>query len=353
MSMKPTMVDVARRAGVSPSTASRAIHNSGYVAEENRQAIIQAAKELGYRPNLQARSLRTNKSSSLGLVVSSSWENPFFSNISHAVRVAAANAGYALLTLDHSYSSKTEKSGIDHFVQHSVDGVILCHAYNPENYAELASTNVPIVEIERFAIPDAHQIRIDPEPGIFRAVQALSALGHERITFIGGSVPTGLESDRTGEAERMREGAFRAAIARHSLDPEQCPFMSTNYVTHLERQTYDFEIARRLLSDKNASPTAIIAGSDLFAARILQVFYQVGIRVPDDISLISFDDTVSHLLSPPLTSIAQPYEEIGKLAVEMITRALSRRTDAAVDREDVKTRLVERASLGRFKERNR
>ena len=183
---KATMADVARMARVSPTVAARVVQGVGYVSEEKRQRVQEAIQATGYRPNLLARSLRTAHTCTLGLVLSYACENPFFTHISHAVRTAAIDAGYSMLTVNHGYSSIAEAQGVRQFVDHRVDAVVLCHPYRMANLQPLIDYRIPIIQIERQLMPQAHIIRLDPRPGLSAAMDELCAAGHRRIAFLGG-----------------------------------------------------------------------------------------------------------------------------------------------------------------------
>jgi len=210
------MADVAREAGVSPSTASRVVHKTGYVSEENRERVLDALKKTGYRPNLQARCLRAQRSYTIGLVVDSATNNIHFA---HALRMEAARRGYILLTVDHEYSSSMEKDGLKYLLDHNVEAVIVCHPCRIKNYAILHNTDVRLIQIERLDLSHAHRIKIDPQRGFNEAVEHLVALNHERICFVSGGSQGSNNPQATHNVETYRIQAFANAIVRCGLDP--------------------------------------------------------------------------------------------------------------------------------------
>ncbi|TCA47809.1 LacI family transcriptional regulator [Rhizobium leguminosarum bv. viciae] len=345
--MKATMADIARLAKVSPTTAARVIHNNGYVSQENRQKVLEAVEVLGYRPNLQARSLRTQRSFSLGLILSAARENPFYTQISHAIRTAAMERGYSMLTVNHSYSQDAEAVGVQQFLDHNVEAVILCHALNLDNIRPLTDAGIPIIQIERHDLEMAHFVELDPAPGMTEAVDTLAALGHRRIAFVGGSIAAETQTDGpSAEKERIR--AFQMAAASAGLVLEDCPVVLGPYDTRgASGRLPGYVLADELLRRSRPIVSAIITGSDVLAAGVLQALYERAIRVPEEVSVIGYDDSFAQFLSPPLTSIAQPYDAIGQAVMTLVETAQAMPADAIAQRMRVGTQLVSRASIGR------
>ncbi|MGO1074943.1 LacI family DNA-binding transcriptional regulator [Inquilinus sp. CA228] len=304
------MADVAREAGVSPSTASRVLHSSGYASAENRQRVLLAAEKVGYRPNMQARGLRTQRSYTLGISLDSATSNPYFTNVAHAVRTQAAAAGFSLLTVDHEFDSAVERDGLRHFLDHSVEAVIVCHPFDAGNFAFVKDAGVPIIQIERDVIVGAHCVAIDPEPGFERALEHLLQLNHRRIGYVGGHRSTQASPQRGKSVEDRRVHAFRTFGGAMGLDPAQCPVFVIPYDSDISGGTLSgYQFAQQLLRERDC-PTALVVGSDVLAAGILQAAHDFGISVPQDLSIIGYDDSIAKLLSPPLTTIAHPYREI-------------------------------------------
>jgi DNA-binding LacI/PurR family transcriptional regulator len=343
MNVKATMADVARMAKVSPATASRVIHNNGYVSEENRKRVLDAVEAIGYRPNLQARSLRMQRSYSVGLVLSSARENPFFTHISHAIRTSAMNRGYSMLTVNHGYSSDAEATGVSQFLEHGVDAVVLCHGLDPKNFEPIKAAALPVIEIERHIIDGSSVIEIDPHSGMIEAVETLHRQGHRKIAFVGGKIPDDLVFSTPVAAEALRADAFCNAITASGLALDDCPVMLGDYnPSHTGGGPPGYVIGKELL--KSGGPTAILTGSDILAAGVLQAIYERGLRVPDDISVIGYDDSIARLLAPPLTSIAQPYHAIGEEVMRLIEKSTSPSTEQTS--ASVATSLIERLSVG-------
>ncbi|NTG45458.1 LacI family DNA-binding transcriptional regulator [Rhizobium rhizogenes] len=342
---KPTMADVARVANVSPTTAARVVHGNGYVSKENRTRVLAAVETLSYRPNLQARSLRTQRSFTLGLVLSSARENPFFAKLSHALRTTARSAGYSMLTVNHSHSAETEADGVRQFLEHQVEAVVACHAFNPGNFTPIVENGIPIIQIEREVVPQTHLVTINPRPGLQEALSDLVAGGHRRVAFLGGNDLGKNRLIAPTLTERERAETFLAVASEMGLDVGECPILLGDYVPPAtDERLPGYELANQLLGAGGVLPvTAIIAGSDILAAGILQALYERGVRIPHDCSLVGYDDSLARFLAPALTSIAQPYESIARAVVEIAT---SLDTDGPLLRRQVKTGLVRRDSIG-------
>jgi LacI family transcriptional regulator len=231
----------------------------------------------------------------------------------------AARRGYILLTVDHEYSSSMEKDGLKYLLDHNVEAVIVCHPCRIKNYAILHNTDVRLIQIERLDLSHAHRIKIDPQRGFNEAVEHLVALNHERICFVSGGSQGSNNPQATHNVETYRIQAFANAIVRCGLDPRLCPVNSVPY--DRGRASSDLQgyiLGRRLLATPQR-PSAIILGADVFAAGLLQAARELELRVPDELSVIGFDDSIAKLLSPPLSTIVQPQAEIARRALHAAT----------------------------------
>lgn len=341
---KARISDVARLAGVSPSTVTRVIHENGYVSTENRLKVVDAVEVLGYLPNIQARSLRNQRSYTIGLLLSSERTNPFYTNVADAIRTATAEKGYSILSTNHDFSIKAERAAIRQFMEYDVEAVIVCHALEPDNFAPLKRANIPIVQVERNRIADTHQIDIDLRPGFDKSIEGLMAQGHRQIAFIGWRPRQDyLDADMSVTEVKRAEG-FREAAMRQGLCLQECPVLLGNY--DVGKGPFDVGriLADTLLDDSSSPITAILTGSDVLAAGVLQALHSRRIRVPDDISVIGYDDSIAACLSPPLTTIAQPYMAIANAALNIIKRCDVELDRLAPIKVSIVNRLVERES---------
>ncbi|WP_420003875.1 LacI family DNA-binding transcriptional regulator [Arenibacterium sp. LLYu02] len=318
MKQKATMADVARLAGVSPATAARVIHNNGYVSDENKERVLAAVQETGYRPNIQARSLRNSRSYTVGVVLSSAVQNPFFTNISHALRIAANRSGLSLLNFNHNYDARMERDGLQRFIEHNVEAVILCHALAPEHLKPVHAVGIPVVEIERTRVSEAARVKIDPRPGMQAALKDLVAKGHRRIAFLAGMAGiTNRPGSTPLDSDHDRRNAFLEVAQACGLDAASLIVSEGPYDTPSVEDPLEGLTRGRALLTAAERPTAVIAGSDLLAAGLLQAALELGLRVPEDLSVIGYDDSIARFLAPALSSIRQPFEAIGEAAIEL------------------------------------
>lgn len=319
MSKPATLIEVARLAGVSTATVARVLQKRSYVSKEARARIETALEVTGYRPNAMARGLRQQRSFTIGHIVTAVTANPFFVNVAHGAEDEAFANGFKTLLFNHNGSKERERAGIERFIEQRVDAVLFTTAISADDVALLTKENIPVVQVERRVTLEAPSVTVDNEVGALEAMEYLAGLGHRRIAFIGGTPHI---QDTMVETER--ESAYRHGLARAGLS------WSDDYVRFGEYYSPDdgtgrdgYRHTKAFLSlPKGKRPTAIFATCDILAAGALQAIYQAGMRVPEDISLVGFDDTLALNLTPELTTVAQPMEELGRrafgLALSMI-----------------------------------
>jgi DNA-binding LacI/PurR family transcriptional regulator len=295
-----------------------------------------------YRPNLQARSLRTSRSQTAGLIYSDQ-ESPVHTKLSHAIRILAAESGLSVLTVDHDAAAKGERRGIEQFLDYRVDAVIICYAVDASAYQPLRAAGIPNIQIERVTLPDTHVIAFDPRPGLGQALSALIQSGHHRIGFVGGSDTFSGRRKTTFEIEYERADTFLSEAAARGLDLSDCPVVLGYYFGRDGQGRMSGDLIVSQLLSAPVPVTAIIAGYDVLAAGILQGLYALRLRVPEDISLVGYDDSIADMLSSQLPSIRQPHNEIARAAIDILTQA---RTQGPLLRRVVSTRLVLRHSIG-------
>jgi DNA-binding LacI/PurR family transcriptional regulator len=318
---KQTMADVAALAAVSPTTVARVLYGNGYVSDDARRSVEAVIERIGYRPNLMARGLKTQQSFTIGLVLGDSRRNLFYSKVAHAVQEEGLRHAYTVVSISHNLSEDTEHSGLQRLTDQHVDALLFCPAYSPENVRRLIADNVPVVQIGRQIAKGGCLVTADSATGIEEAVRHLHALGHERIAFIGGQPGVDrAEGPLEQSVEQKRLDCIVDTMRGLGSSPNPDMFRLGPYSSPGLPQIGDLHM-RELLS-LPAPPTALIAGSDLLAAGALQAIYRAGLKVPEDISVIGFDDSIAEFLSPALTSIAQPVAEMGRLAFETALRAV-------------------------------
>lgn len=306
MQPKARIKDIAERTGLSPATVSRALNGSSLVAEPTLSRIREAASALGYRPNVSARNLRTQRSMSILMVVRDVG-NPFYLEIFKGIEAAAREAGYVVLMGNTENDPDREAEYFDMLGDGHADGMILMTGKMPPFGRTLsAAPEKPVVialeMIEGAAFP---QVVIDNERAAADAVRHLAGLGHRRIAHLTGPLPE--------EMSRRRLAGFRAAMADAGLDVPDAYICRGDYTLQSGEQA-----AHRLL-DMETPPTAIFAANDEMAFGLIQGLTARGVSVPADISVVGFDDLfLSKAFQPPLTTISQPRAEIGRTAMRVL-----------------------------------
>lgn len=345
-SNKATMADVAERAGVSAATVARVIYKNGYVKEETRKVVEAAVELTGYRPNMVARGLRTSRSFTLGMVVSESNLNTFASAVAHVIQIEALKSGYTVLTLNNHTDPEMEAMGVRRFLDQHVDAVLFCTAIDPANVRLIHRSGVPTVQVERLIAQVGSLIGVDPTEGMRQVIDHLFDLGHRRFAYIGGDVDSSrMEGPLADAIEARRERVFVENLARHNIEVPPAYIRSgPYYVPDKAHHQTGYELMQDLLT-LASPPTAVICGSDLLAAAALQAINESGLTVPGDISVTGYDDTLAAILTPPLSSIAQPINELGRIAVEMALAAIEK-PSAPPGKATLPTHFVRRSSTG-------
>lgn len=316
------MADVAARAGVSPATVARVIYSNGYVKGETRLIVESAVRETGYRPNVVARALRTSRSFTLGLVLTEYRLNAFHVEIAHEVQHEALKHGYCAFTLNSGGDAEVERAGVQRFLDQHVDAVLFCTAVDPANVRLIKKARIPTVLIERGSVDLGRLALVDSAPGMNEAVAHLSQLGHERIAFIGGRKDLSrLEAHSNRSAEAIRVRCFETALAAMNIRVREEFIRLGEYYAARDESQPGYVHMRALLALPEP-PTAVITGADSLAAGALQAIGAAGLSVPHDVSVIGYDDTIAEILTPPLTSIAQPIKELARAAVGLALEAI-------------------------------
>ncbi len=328
MVKQPTILDVAERAGVSKSLVSLAMRGSDQVGAASRKAIFEAAAELGYRPNAAARSLVRQRSFILGVMLSD-LHNPFFAEVVDGIDDAALVAGYRALYNSGRRSPQLEAEAIETLLELRVDGLIVAAPAVGPNAAVAAASSVATVVVGRATRSAAIDcVTNDDRLGGELVVDHLVSLGHRRIAHIHGGSGAGAHPRRTG---------YERAMRRHGLEAEiRC-------VAGAYTEAAGMKGMEQLL-DSGTRPTAVFAANDVAAIGALDVLDEHGLRVPDDVSVVGYDNThISGRHRFDLTTVDQPRFEIGRMAVLLLLERLDGgRTEAK--RVVLAPRLVARGS---------
>jgi len=304
-----TIRDVAKKAGVSISTASYALNDSGPVSQETRQRVLKAAQELKYHPNANARHLRSSKTNTIGLIVSD-LAGPFFSELIRGVQEKTLAADYDLMAISAigGFDSTAAK-----FLKERRTDAIIIFAHNLDDglIKSAARRDMPIVLIDR-PIEGKYiiNIKVDNFEGAYKATEYLISRGHEEIAYISGS-------EDSYDNEQRFEG-YKAALEANGMKYNPDLIYRGNFV---EAGGY---AAAKLMISKGYVPRAIFAANDEMAIGAINAFGESGVKVGEDVAIIGFDDIrIARYVVPPLTTMRQPTYEIGCLAVNLVLRALA------------------------------
>jgi LacI family transcriptional regulator len=308
--MITTMRDVAERAGVSVTSVSHVINETRPVSYELRERVLAAMEELGYQPNRLARSLRSGKTQTIGMIVPDS-ADPFFAEVARGIEDTAFENGYSLILCNSDANLGKEAFYTDVLVEKQVDGILfLAAGLSTERILDLQQRGMPVVVVDR-ELPGAHVdlVVTDNAGGGWSATRHLIDLGHRRIGYI--TAP----SDLT--LSEYRSTGYRKALEEAGIAADE------NLVV---RGDFDFKsgyrAARQLLAN-DKQPTAIFASNDIMAIGAICAAVESGLQVPQDLSVVGYDDIpLASYSNPPLTTIAQPNYDMGVRAASLLLERL-------------------------------
>lgn len=329
-----TIKDVAQRAGVSTATAARVVGSYGYASQEARRKVLQAVEELGYQPDAVARSMVTKSTRTLGLVVTDI-ENPFFARAARGVTDVAQKHGYTVLLANTDEDVEKERQVLQVLQEKRVEGLILVPASTRqgEHVSKLQQRRLPVVLLDRWVRGLAVDVVMaDNAGGAYQAVAHLIKLGHRRIGVVTDNL------DIASSFERL-EG-YRRALADHGLPIDESLILVGKYTQEdAYAKTAELLARRERLS-------ALFTTNNFMTIGAFKAIKDAGLRIPDDIALVGFDDmdwtTLGH---PQLTTVAQPVYELGRTAAELVIQRIGSLGDAAREIR-LKTQFIVRESCG-------
>ncbi len=333
--MKVNINDIARQAGVSIATVSRALNGHGLVKEETRQKILKIAHELNYTPNPIARGLSTQKTETLGIILPELVDE-FFMDLIHGIDEEAYRQGYyILLSSSHSQRNIVETS-LEFMTSGRVDGVILMAPKMRHELMDLvAKSKRPIVLLNCIAnIKGIASFNIDNLGGAFAITQHLVDHGYKKIALI-----TGPEGNCDAE-ERLK--GFKKALEQNNIALNEDFIIPGDFT--IKSGYYGFN---RLFTQRN-KPEAVFAANDMMALGIYQAAKTMGLKIPEDIAVVGFDDIrLSHYIHPRLTTIHVPIQELGSRAVRYLIKMIRQEVDPqATYHEKLSTGLIIGGSCG-------
>lgn len=329
--------EVAKLAGVSIATVSRYVNSPDQVHTKSARRVAQAIQATGYSPNNLARNFRIGKTQKI-MVVIPSIGLPFFEPILRGIRRVADSVGYHILVMETDYNHHQYDNFSKMIMTKQTDGIILLSTLSPFQDTNLrdSDTHPPIILGLENVSPDLESfpcVRIDNKLAAREATEFLINIGHKKIAFMYGM------PDANSVITKPREAGFREAMAAANICVNEDWLVDGQLCLRGGRQA-----ARELLS-KAELPTAIFCANDDMALGALHEFKQAGLRIPEDISVVGFDDiTFAEISDPPLTTVAQPAQEIGERSMQRLLLAI-KGDKASINTEVIPHRLVVRKSV--------
>ena len=332
--MGVTIKDIAKEAEVSPTTVSRVLNNKPDVSDQTKKKIQQVIEKLNYNPNGIARGLVLNKTHSLGLIIPDI-SNPFFPEVAKGIEDYAKKQDYSVIFCNTDNHKQGEKEAIELMKNKQVDGMIVSLAINEQNKKELtrlAEDNFPVVQIDR-KIPQSGfpAVVIDNQAAAYKATSYLVQLGHHDIAHISGDLAVKPAQDRlTG---------FKQALKSAGIDLLDEWIKEGNYSKHS-----GYQKMKELLSLEQ-HPTAVFIANDLMALGAYEAVFEQGLEIPNDISIVAYDDIeLATVIRPRLTTISQPEYKLGVEAAKLLVRSIEGKDELTLNDQILTAKLVKRES---------
>ncbi len=313
-----TMKDVAEMAGVSTATVSRALMNPEKVSTVTRQKVEQAVLAVGYSPHALSRNIKRNESRTI-LVIVPDISDPFFADVIQGIEHAAAQQGYLILIGDCAQQTQQERTFVNLIITKQIDGMLLLGSNLPFDASKEEQRNLPpMVMANEFApeleLPTVH---IDNLTAAYEAVNYLHELGHKRIACIAGPESLPLS--------HYRLQGYIQALRRNGITVDNDYIIRGDF-SYIIRGDFSYEAGAQsfaALMELPHPPTAIFSHNDVMAVGAIWQAKQLGLRIPQDVSLVGFDDLkLSQFCDPPLTTVAQPRYQIGQQAMLLLLEQL-------------------------------
>ncbi|MDR1421135.1 MAG: LacI family transcriptional regulator [Treponema sp.] len=327
--------DVAAHAGVSLATITRVVNNREHVAPETRERVRQSIKTLGYVPNRMAKALKSSRTGIIGNVMPLVIGSFVNTKISRSLRDAAAPYDLQILPMYAEPDPGREENLLRELIGRMVEGIIFTNsvAASRDMIKEVISNNIPVIMVERpMSIGGVDKVEWDNIAGSRHAAEHFIRYGHSILGFMGRMF--GPEPD-----EQERFDGFRSCLGGSGIT------LDTRHIQMTEEYTVEcgYNAMKRIVEQKTR-PTGCYITSDTLLSGALQYLYESGLKVPRDLSIVSHDDTFSAMCSPPITTIAIPFDELGKTAVSMFweRREKNRRFDKSVK---ISPYLIDRGSV--------
>lgn len=340
---RPTIEDVAAKAGLSVSTVSLVINNKSYVSEETRKKVKAVIAELDYHPQRSARGLASRSSGNIGFILTNehfSQAEPFYTKIFLGTELEARQQNYYVLLTTVGYNIGGVNDMPRFFLEHNVDGVIIAGKIGSSWLDYISERNLPMILID-YELPDRRisTVVMDNSGGARMVVEHLLSLGHTKIGFIGGDI--------RHPSIAARYQTYRRTLEQHGVDVRDAWVNVDEANTRFEN---GYRAAQAILTEASDKPTAIVSANDALALGCMKYCKEVGLNIPGSMAVAGFDNVESGLQSQPrLTTVNVHREEMGGLAVRRLVEMI-RDKSIVVDRSISPVELVVRESCGGKKE---
>lgn len=304
--MKSTIYDVAKAAGVSIATVSKVVNRTGNISQKTREHVLNIMEELQYQPSVVASALTGKKTSTFGLLLSDI-ANPFFAGAARSLEDEARAVGYSIVMCSTDNEDERSLNYLSLLQRKQVDGMIIaCHFTDWSLLQPFLATDMPVVLFSK-DIPslDVHTVTVDDYKGGYQAIEHLIQIGHQHIGIVAETGPSG-EHRIQGGQQAMKEAGIE---------------YRSEWITNVHSSIRDGYIGARQMLEQSERPSAIFACNDMLAVGVLQAAQEMGLRVPSDLSIIGFDDTLlSQIVQPRLTTISQPITDMAYHTIQLLLR---------------------------------
>lgn len=334
--MRKTLKDVAKKAGVSIAVASRALGNYGYVSKETQEKVLKVAEKIGYQPDIIARSLMTQKTHTIGIIISDI-TTLFFTSAVRGIEDIARENGYNVILCNSDEDLQKETEYLKVVYEKKMDGLVISMAAKSNSYLKkLIRGGLPVVLLDRGPKEiKAAKITVDNVSGAYEAVNHLIKLGRRRIGVINGIAGV-MTSDERFEG-------YKKALQDNDIpiDPELIKYGEFR----MERAR---QVTQQVIKTKNP-PDALFVTNEIMTTGTLLALNENNVRIPEEIAIVGFDDPVwAPLMKPPLTTVKQPSYSVGTIACQTLLQIINKGSKEKISQEDIvlKPKLIVRESCG-------
>jgi LacI family transcriptional regulator len=336
--LRLTISDIAKLAGVSKSSVSLVLNNKPGVSEKIRREILEIIEKYRYNPSQIAQSLAARETRSIGLIIKEI-DNPYFSRLMRGVYDSCSELGYSVLLGSSELSEGKEAEIIKTLVSKRVDGLIISPLQSEGSdfsyLIDLLKDNYPLVILGAVTNYPTNVVDIDNTKAAYDAVSLLIRNGHTKIAHFGGPV-------HSGHGQKRLEG-YKQALSDHGIP------INKNYIAVVEPYIPDgYQAGKNLFSGNSDAPTAVFCYNDLVAIGLINALTDLGIEVPDDVSVMGFDNIdFSEYVRIPLTTVQMPAYEIGKAAASLLIKQINKPSPPLIERVILEHKIIERDSIAR------